>query len=127
MVFVVNENDTPAFPTGVVHNVYSTFALVRDAEWTTRQFVLEMKEEDEEGIGTMVSVHHHSPAFIGEKVIVTGTIKKIQQHEIICTFEVKTETRLVATGETGQKILKRKKFEKLFSSMIKEKDLETED
>jgi len=117
MKFVVKESDTPAFPTGIVHHVYSTFALIRDAEWTTRQFVLDMKEADEEGIGTMVSAVHHSPALVGEEVSITGRIKSISHHEIICEYEVKVGKRLIASGETGQKILKRKKFEQLFSSL----------
>ena len=103
-----------AFSTGIVHHVYSTFALARDAEWTTRQFVLEMKDEDEEGIGTMVSVTHHSPAFTGEEVTITGIIIRLQHHEIICRYEAKVGKRLVAIGETGQKILKREKFDRLF-------------
>jgi len=115
MKFIVKDEDVAAFTTGVVHHVYSTFALARDAEWTTRQFVLEMKEIDEEGIGTMVSVTHHSPAFTGEEVIITGMIIRIQHHEIICSYEAKVGRRLVATGETGQKILKKEKFERLFA------------
>ena len=119
MKFIVRESDTPTFPTGTVHHVYSTFALIRDAEWTTRQFVLDMKEDGEEGIGTMVSAVHHSPALVGEEVLIIGRIKKIHRHEIICGYEVKVGKRLIATGETGQKILKREKFDKLFSSLKK--------
>lgn len=119
LTFVVNESDVAAFPAGIVHHVYSTFALLRDAEWTTRQFVLEMREDDEEGIGTMISAVHHSPALKGEAVVITGRIKRISHHEIICDFEAKVGRRLIASGETGQKILKREKFEKLFSSLKK--------
>lgn len=117
--FVVKKSDMPTFPTGTVHEVYSTFALARDAEWTTRQFVLEMRDDDEEGIGTMVSVIHHAAAFLGEEVLITGNVKRIHHHEIICGYEAKVNNRLIASGETGQKILKREKFEKLFSSMKK--------
>ena len=53
-VHVVTEADTARFDSGEVHNVYSTFALARDAEWSGRLFVLEMKEEGEEGIGTAI-------------------------------------------------------------------------
>ena len=111
----MKDEDVAAFTSGVVHHVYSTFALARDAEWTTRQFVLEMRDDDEEGIGSMVSVTHHSAAFTGEEVLITGTIMRIKHHEIICSFEAKVGKRMVATGETGQKILKREKFEQLFN------------
>ncbi|MCY7408927.1 MAG: hypothetical protein LH473_01515 [Chitinophagales bacterium] len=115
LTFVVKKSDMPTFPTGTVHEVYSTFALARDAEWTTRQFVLEMRDEDEEGIGTMVSVIHHAAAFVGEEVLITGKIKSIINHELICEYKASVGSRLIATGETGQKILKREKFEKIFS------------
>jgi predicted thioesterase len=49
---VVSIDELASFESGTVHEVYSTFALARDAEWSGRLFVLEMKEEDEEGIGT---------------------------------------------------------------------------
>src|SRR5688572_17760787 len=103
----VTTNDTAAFDSGQVHPVYSTFALVRDAEWACRLFVLEMKEEDEEGIGTMVSVEHVSPALLGAEVTFEAKIKRIEKNEIICTFEAKTGERLLAKGEQGQKILKK--------------------
>jgi predicted thioesterase len=112
--FTVQPQDVAEFSTGIVHHVYSTFALARDAEWTTRQFVLEMRDHDEEGIGTLVRVEHHSPAFVGEQVTITGTITQLHRHEIICRFEVHAASRLIASGETGQKIFKREKLEKLF-------------
>ena len=62
---IVSEKDIAEFETGVVHRFYSTFALSRDAEWTCRQFVLEMKGADEEGIGTFIYVNHHAPALVG--------------------------------------------------------------
>ncbi len=60
----VTEQDAAVFETGMVHPVYATFALSRDAEWACRQFVLEMKDADEEGIGTYLTVNHISPALI---------------------------------------------------------------
>ena len=59
---LVTEPDIARFESGTVHEVYSTFALARDAEWSGRLFVLEMKEEHEEGIGTGITITHHSPA-----------------------------------------------------------------
>ena len=59
-----------AFGGEVVHEVYATFALARDAEWTTRQFVLDMRDDDEEGIGTFLSIEHKSPALWGRRLII---------------------------------------------------------
>ena len=44
---VVSKKDTAKFNGVEVHPYYSTFALARDAEWSSRLFVLDMKEIDE--------------------------------------------------------------------------------
>lgn len=114
---IVQVDDTAEFDSGEVHPVYATFALTRDAEWACRLFVLEMKSNDEEGIGTFVEVSHQSPALLGQKVIFTATLEEVNEHEIICNFDAHVEGRLIAKGKTGQKILRKEKLEKLFSSL----------
>ena len=110
----VQASETASFEQEEVHPVYSTFALARDAEWACRLFVHEMKEDDEEGIGTMISVYHRSPAKIGSKVTFEATVKSVEGNEIICTYRVKVGDRLIAEGEQGQKILKKEKLSKIF-------------
>jgi fluoroacetyl-CoA thioesterase len=109
----VNEKDIAEFEAGIVHRFYSTFAVARDAEWACRLFVLEMKESDEEGIGTFIHVDHHSPALVGAKVVFEAEVKSIKGNEIICSFKATSAERLIATGETGQKILKKEKLQQL--------------
>jgi fluoroacetyl-CoA thioesterase len=116
----VRKEDTAVFESGEVHPVYATFALARDAEWACRLFVLEMKEEDEEGIGSFISVKHLSPALPGEEVVFESTVKVIQKNEIICTYKATCGGRLIAEGEQGQKILKKEKLDRLFRE-LKEK------
>jgi fluoroacetyl-CoA thioesterase len=112
---VVQPDDVASFHGAVVHPVCSTFSLAREMEWTTRLFVLDMREQDEEGIGTHVSIEHKSPAFVGEEIIFTGEIEQLNGHELICACEAHVGTRLIAVGKTGQKILKKEKIEKLFN------------
>ena len=111
---VVTSGDVAAFQGEVVHPVCATFALARDIEWTTRQFVLAMREDDEEGIGTFLSINHKSPAFVGEEIVVTAHIEQLAGNELICAYEARVGERLIAEGKTGQKILKREKIEKIF-------------
>lgn len=114
---VVNEADIAKFSSGTVHNVYATFALGRDAEWASRQFVLEMKEEHEEGIGTMLTIEHQSPAMLGDKVVFEAIIEKLERNELICTYTAKVNERVIAIGTTGQKILKKEKLKALFAAL----------
>lgn len=114
---VVAAGECAQFESGVVHPVYATFALARDAEWACRLFVLEMKEDDEEGIGTFLHVEHVAPALVGNKVDFISVFVCINKGEIICSFSAQVKDCIIAKGETGQKILNKAKFEKLFSEL----------
>lgn len=114
---LVTESDTASFEAGLVHPVYATFALGRDAEWACRLFVLQMKEPDEEGIGTFLHVDHHSPALVGQLVRFTATLKHMIGNHVVCTYQAHVGERLIASGETGQKILKKEKIKAIFTKL----------
>ena len=116
ITYRVQEADVASFKGEVVHAVCSTFTLAREIEWATRQFVLDMRDEDEEGVGTSVTIDHRSPAFVGEEIVITARVEAIHNHELICSYEVKVHDRTIATGKTGQKILKRDKIATLFKN-----------
>lgn len=115
----VRAEDTAVFEAGAVHPVYATFALARDAEWSSRLFVLEMKEAHEEGIGTFVNVKHISPALVGEVVLFEAVLDELKGNEINCTFIATANGRLIAEGRTGQKIVSKQKLESIFDSIGK--------
>jgi predicted thioesterase len=114
---LVEQADTATFESGEVHPVYATFSLGRDAEWACRLFVLEMKEDDEEGIGTFLKIEHASPALLGSTVVLEATLQSAIGNSVICSFTAKVGDRLVAFGETGQKILKKEKLNAIFGSI----------
>jgi len=111
----VTEEDQAIFHGEVLHSVCSTFALARDMEWSSRLFFIEMKDEDEEGLGTMLEIEHRSPAFVGEEVIITATVAQLHGNELICDIEVRVGARLVALGKTGQRMLKKERLKQLFT------------
>jgi len=102
---VVTEDETATFESGEVHPFYGTFALGRDAEWVCRLFVLEMKEEGEEGIGTYLNVKHLAPALVGDEVNPTAILDKVDGRNVHCSFEAHRNGKLIAEGTTGQYIL----------------------
>ncbi len=112
---IVKPQDVAVFQGTLVHYVCSTFALARDIEWTTRQFVLEMKDDDEEGIGTSLHIEHKGPAFVGEEITFKGKFESLRGHELLCSYEARVGNRIIATGSTGQKILKREKIKSIFN------------
>ena len=113
----VGAQDIAEFESGTVHNVYATFALGRDAEWSSRLFVLDMKDADEEGIGTFLNIEHQSPALIGQTVQFTATITLLDKNAIHCSVEAKVKERVIAICSTGQKIIKKEKLESLFNQL----------
>ena len=110
----VEISDLATFHGIVLHEVCSTFALARDFEWASRLFFLEMKDEDEEGVGTFLSIDHKSPAFVGEVLRLVATVERIERNELICSIEASCGDRIIATGKTGQKMLKQDKLKNLF-------------
>lgn len=115
---MITSADIASFESGTVHEVYSTFALARDAEWSGRLFVLEMKDDHEEGIGTSISVQHCSPAFVEQSITFIATFEEItERNEIITSYKAFCNERLIAEGRQGQKILPKEKIEKLFNQL----------
>jgi len=114
---VVAINDIAIFDSGKVHNVLSTFSIAKYAEWVCRLFVIDLIDDDEEGIGIFLEIGHKSPAFVGDLVIYTGIFEVQKGNKIICRFTAKVGNRVIATGLTGQKILKKEKINNLFKSI----------
>lgn len=113
----VTTDDIAKFESGTVHEVYGTFALGRDAEWSSRLFVLEMKDNDEEGIGTFLNITHHSPALLGDEVTFTAEITKLEKNIVDCAVTARVGDRIIAECTTGQKIIKKEKLNLLFGSL----------
>lgn len=114
---VVSNEDLATFETGNVHPFYSTFSLGRDVEWACRQFVLEMKEDDEEGIGTFLNISHKSPALLGDNLEIRAMLSELEGNTVNCSFVVMVSDRLVAEGTQGQKILKKEKVLRLIDQI----------
>jgi predicted thioesterase len=112
---IVKTEDQAAFHGEVLHAVCSTFALARDMEWSSRLFFIEMKEADEEGVGTYLEIEHRAPAFVGDELTITATVSSISENELLCKIEVKQKDKLIATGKTGQRMLKKEKLNRIFT------------
>lgn len=114
--FTVTEKDIAAFWGQTVHRVCSTFVLAREIEWSTRLYVLDMIAEDEEGIGTELTIKHRAPALVGETVEIEATVVSFARNELLCNYKATVGSRVVAEGITGQKILKRNRIREIFST-----------
>lgn len=112
---IVTEADFAQFNGEVVHPVLFTFSLAQAMEWAGRLLVLDIKETDEEGIGTALKISHQHPAFPGELLTIIATLVSLNNNELVCSVVAKVGVKIIANGETIQKILKREKLAKLLN------------
>ena len=117
---LVGADDLASFDAGMVHPFCATFVLAREMEWSSRLFVLDMLDDDEEGIGTKLEINHLSPAIEGEELIIEAVIVGLDKNEIICSITVSVGKRIIARGITGQKILKKTKLASLIIDIQKD-------
>jgi fluoroacetyl-CoA thioesterase len=113
----VSTSDLASFGGVMVHPVCATFALARDFEWSSRLFVLDMKEDHEEGVGTFVTIEHKGPAFEDEEITFTATMVKIHGNELSCAITATVGQRIIAKGATGQKIMHKENLKKIFKKL----------
>ena len=63
-------------------------------------------------------VTHVSPAFVGDEVVFESTFVAInEKNEIMTSFKVFCNNRLIAEGIQGQKILKKEKIDRIFQTL----------
>lgn len=113
----VTEEKLATFDAGMVHPVYSTFALGKDAEWAGRLFVLEMKEAGEEGIGSYLSIEHLYPAPLNSTVRIEATFEAVSGNKVATTFAAFANNKKIAEGRQTQRIIQKDRFDELVSNI----------
>jgi len=122
-IHLVTKADTASFPEaegqggGLIHPLYATFALGRDAEWACRLFVLEVKEADEEGIGTALSVYHEAPTPVGASVVFTAKLTELHGNTVVCSWEAHWNSKRIAHGTQTQRVLKITRLEAMLEGL----------
>ncbi len=112
--FTVTQDDFAKFENGLVHPVCSTFKLVKEAEWAGRLLLLDAITDDEEGIGTSVSINHVAPAYEGQTVEITAVVKTLAKSLLLCSYTAIADGVIIAKGETGQKVLNKARLMDLY-------------
>ncbi|WP_404441986.1 thioesterase [Sutcliffiella horikoshii] len=97
----------------VVHPVYSTAMMVYHMEWVSRQIILGVLDETEEGMGAEVKVKHLAPATEGTVLTLEATIVGLKKNFIITKVLVLSNDRLIGEGEVTQVVLPKRKIEAL--------------
>lgn len=118
----VTEEHIAKFDSGIVHELYATFAIAQDMEWACRLFVLDMLENGEEGIGTQLSIEHVSPCLKGETATHIATLEYVEGNTVFCSVIVKSGERIIAKGTQTQKIIDKTRFSKKLQELHEKKN-----
>lgn len=97
--------DRAAFEDEDIHDVYSTVAMVRDAEHISRWLFRQGLADGEEGAGASITLRHHSPVPVGATVDLVATVATAEGRKMVTTVEVHHDDQVAATAEFTQVVL----------------------
>lgn len=93
------------FEETTVHPLYSTAAMLTHMEWASRQHILPVLEEGEEGAGYHMEIDHMAPTALGETVTISSTVTGLVPGRVICHCEAYHGVRKVGQATVVQAIL----------------------
>ena len=100
--------------------VYSTPSMVEDIEYTCHEFLQQYLEEDENTVGTHISVDHLGPTVEGDTVEITISLIGIEGQAIFMDAVVKDSLEEVGRGKHNRFVVDMNKtFERLKSKRDK--------
>ncbi len=102
---------------GVVHRVYSTWAMVRHLELASRKVILPFLEPEEDAVGHSVSVTHFAPTPVGARVTARATLLRLEGNRIVCALEAFNEREKIGAGENVQIVLPRATLAERFAAL----------
>jgi predicted thioesterase len=106
---------------GLVHPVYSTWAMVRHMEQASRKLVLPYLEPEEEAVGYAVSVTHLAPTPVGMRVTVTARLEQIEGNRVVCAVEAHNGLTRIGEGTHVQVVLPKSRLQARIAQMGKQR------
>lgn len=96
-----------SFEGKVVHELYSTAALIHHMEWAARRTIVPYLEAHEEGMGYHVDVHHTMFTRVGMNVRIRARVSAIRDSKVECEVEAFNWRGKVAKGIVVQSIIQK--------------------
>ena len=103
--FVVTTQMQPHFGDEPIHPVCSTWDMAHQFEIVARQTLESHLEENEQGIGSFLSIDHCAPALVGKTVSVKATVTELDESSVVCMITATVGTLICATGKQVQRVL----------------------
>jgi len=108
----VTQEMLAAFGGKVVHELYSTSALVQHMEQVARKLIVPYLDKHEEGMGSYVEVSHLMLTIPGMKVRLKATVSDVRDNKIIAVVEAYNPRGRIARGVVTQAIVEKAWLEK---------------
>jgi predicted thioesterase len=105
ITFTVISNMQPQFSGETIHSCCSTWDMAHQFEIAARKTLEPHLHDDEQGIGTYLSVDHCSPAPVGKTVVVEAKITELDDTTVNCKLTASIGDAICATGKQIQKVL----------------------
>ena len=113
ITITVTPDMCPAFDGIVVHRVYSTWSMAHHFELAARKLLAPHLADDEEGIGSHLSVDHIAPTPLGHSVRVTAKAVELGPTTLVCECIAYDGARIIGKGKQVQRILPKSKLKSL--------------
>ncbi len=109
----VTEDMCPAFDGVIVHRVYSMWSMAHHMELAARKVLAPHLDDDEEGIGSSLSIEHLAPTPVGHSVRVVAIATEVNDTTVVCDLTAYDGDRLVGRGRQVQRVLPKSTLEAL--------------
>ena len=111
VTITVTEDMCPAFDGVVVHRVYSTWSMAEHMELAARMVLAPHLDDDEEGIGSHLSIEHVAPSPVGHTVRIVAEAVELEPTTLVCSVtayhDCSGQGTVVGRGRQTQRVLPR--------------------
>ena len=111
----VTEDMCPAFNGVVVHRCYSTWSAAHHFELAARKVLVDYLDDDEEGVGSHLSIDHLAPCPVGRVVRVRAELTGVARDHhtrVTCDLQAFDGDRMLARGRQIQVVMNKEHLRK---------------
>lgn len=108
LTVLVTDDMCPAFDGVIVHRVYSTWSAAHHFELAARKLLVDFLDDDEEGVGSHLTVDHLAPCPVGRTVRVRAELIDVRRDRhlrVVCAVTAHDGDRLLAQGRQVQVVM----------------------
>jgi fluoroacetyl-CoA thioesterase len=99
-------------------DVFATAFLVGFVEWACVEMIKPFYEEDEDSVGTHISLSHEAATPVGDKATAEVSLTAVDGRKLSFSFACKDSSGLISRGIHERALISRKRFDERLASKI---------